>query len=53
MSNVSSSAILRLDDDGGCERYRYTAPAFEFECDLHYDASGLLLDYPGIASRSV
>jgi hypothetical protein len=43
---------VRLDDDGGRERYAYAAPAFEFECELLYDESGLLLDYPGIATRA-
>ena len=32
-------------------RYAYSAPAFDFHCELVYDASGLLLDYPGIAVR--
>jgi hypothetical protein len=43
---------VRMDDDRGRQRYRYTAPAFEFECDLLYDEFGLLLDYPGIATRA-
>jgi hypothetical protein len=43
---------LRLDDVAGRERYRYSAPSFEFECELVYDESGLLLDYPGIATRA-
>jgi hypothetical protein len=43
---------VRLDDRGGRQRYRYAAPSFEFECELVYDESGLLLDYPGIASRA-
>ncbi len=47
----------RLDDhgDGGDhdrQRYRYRAPTFDFEGLLVYDASGLVLDYPGIASRA-
>lgn len=33
-------------------RFGYTAPAFDFECELTYDRSGLVLDYPGIAVRS-
>lgn len=42
----------RLEDDGpGRRRYHYSAPAFEFECELVYDAHGLVLDYPGIAVR--
>jgi hypothetical protein len=43
----------RLDDDGTRQRYRYAAPAFEFACELLYDEAGLLLDYPGIATRAV
>jgi hypothetical protein len=43
---------VRLDDDGARERYHYAAPAFEFECELLYDEFGLLLDYPGIATRA-
>src|SRR4051794_12895271 len=39
------------DDDAGRQRYDYRAPAFDFECRLRYDASGLVLDYPGIAVR--
>jgi uncharacterized protein len=42
---------VRLDDDEGRERYHYAAPDFGFECELVYDESGLLLDYPGIATR--
>jgi hypothetical protein len=42
---------VRLEDDGARQRYRYTAPGFGFECDLAYDEAGLLLDYPGIATR--
>ena len=38
---------LRLDDDGERRRYHYTSPRFGFECELGYDASGLVLDYPG------
>jgi hypothetical protein len=41
----------RLDDEGG-QRYRYAAPRFDFECELVYDEFGLLLDYPGIATRA-
>ena len=42
----------RLPDDGPRQRYDYAAPAFEFACQLAYDTSGLLLDYPGIAVRA-
>lgn len=42
----------RLDDDGDRQRYGYTAPRFGFACELVYDRYGLLLDYPGIATRA-
>lgn len=41
----------RLRDDRNRSRYRYSAPRFEFECELVYDEHGLVLDYPGIAAR--
>lgn len=31
--------------------FGYLAPAFEFSAELQYDASGLIVDYPGIARR--
>jgi uncharacterized protein len=43
---------LRLENDRSRERYHYTAPRFEFECQLMYDEFGLVLDYPGIAARA-
>jgi hypothetical protein len=42
---------LRLEDDGSGERYHYTSPRFDFECELIYDEFGLVIDYPGIATR--
>lgn len=42
----------RTDDGGNRERYDYTAPAFDFRCELVYDESGLVLEYPGIADRA-
>ncbi len=41
----------RVDDNGTHRRYDYRCPAFDFQCRLVYDDSGLLLEYPGIASR--
>ena len=35
-----------------CPRFRYSAPAFDFEAVLTYDRSGLILDYPGLARRA-
>jgi hypothetical protein len=43
---------VRMEDDGGRERYDYTSPAFDFRCQLVYDRSGLVIDYPGIAIRA-
>jgi hypothetical protein len=43
---------LRLDDGEHGRRYHYTAPRFDFECELSYDSDGLVLDYPGIAVRA-
>jgi hypothetical protein len=31
--------------------FLYESPTFEFTCDLRYDSSGLVLEYPGIAIR--
>lgn len=45
-------SYLRLDDDGPRQRFDYTAPRFDFRCVLVYDESGLVIDYPGIASRA-
>jgi hypothetical protein len=42
----------RIADEAAHQRYRYTAPAFDFACSLVYDESGLVLDYPGIAVRA-
>jgi uncharacterized protein len=42
----------RLPDTTGHQRYEYTAPTFQFTCHLTYDDTGLLLEYPGIATRA-
>jgi uncharacterized protein len=41
----------RLADEGDRSRYDYVALAFAFHATLVYDASGLILDYPGLAVR--
>ncbi len=41
----------RLDDHGSQSRYDYYSSTFDFRCELAYDRSGLIVDYPGIASR--
>lgn len=44
-------SYTRLEDADAAQRYKYQAPAFDFECELVYDDAGLLLDYPGIGQR--
>jgi len=41
----------RVDDDGPRLRYDYRAPAFDFTTRLLTDGSGLVLEYPGLATR--
>jgi len=48
---TNQASYVRLEDDGPRQRFDYTAPRFDFRCVLVYDESGLVLDYPGIASR--
>jgi hypothetical protein len=43
---------IRRDDRDGSQQFDYEAPAFDFECRLVYDHSGLVLQYPGIATRA-
>lgn len=43
---------LRVPDEGSHEAYDYSAAEFAFSCRLTYDASGLVLSYPGIAVRA-
>jgi hypothetical protein len=42
---------VRLPDGAAGQRFHYTSPQFDFECELVYDRSGLVIDYPGIAVR--
>jgi uncharacterized protein len=42
----------RDGDQDGHQRYQYTAPVFDFSCQLVYDEAGLVLAYPGIAVRA-
>ena len=50
---VLDQSYLRLPGDGPERRFAYEAPAFDFNADLAYDAAGLIIDYPGIASRAL
>jgi hypothetical protein len=42
---------VRGRDEADRQRYDYTAPAFDFACELTYDGAGLVLTYPGLAVR--
>ncbi len=44
-------SYLRLPDDGVTQRCAYAAPAFGVSCELVFDASGVILEYPGLAVR--
>jgi hypothetical protein len=46
VERLEQSYVRLDDDDGGRRRYHYAAPGFAFECELTYDDSGLVLDYP-------
>jgi hypothetical protein len=41
----------RLDDADGRLRFHYVAPQFDYDDTLTYDASGLTLEYPALATR--
>jgi uncharacterized protein len=45
-------SYLRVNDAADREQFDYEAPAFDFRCRLVYDERGLVLSYPGIATRS-
>ena len=45
-------SYLRVQDAADRQQFDYQAPAFDFRCRLEYDNRGLVLNYPGIASRS-
>ena len=42
----------RTSDQDGHQSYDYAAPLFDFYCQLIYDENGLVLAYPGIATRA-
>jgi hypothetical protein len=43
---------VRIDDGTDLQRYDYRSATFDLRCELVYDAAGLVLDYPGIATRA-
>ena len=48
----SSGSSSRIAASTSAE-YDYESPAADFRCRLVFDASGFVLDYPGIATRVV
>ena len=42
----------RIEDGDQGPRYDYAAPVFDVECVLAYARDGLVVDYPGIATRA-
>ena len=46
-------SYARVSDGTRGHRYNYTAPTFGFACRLAYDESGLIVEYPGIADRTL
>jgi hypothetical protein len=42
----------RAPDEAARRRYDYAAPDFGFACQIAYDESGLVLDYPTIGIRA-
>ncbi|HSJ44114.1 MAG TPA: putative glycolipid-binding domain-containing protein [Euzebyales bacterium] len=42
---------LRTPDEAGRQCFAYEAPRFSFNCRLVYDEAGLVLHYPGLATR--
>lgn len=47
-----SQRYTRLGVATGEQQYQYEAPTFDFRCRLVYDRFGLVVEYPGIASRA-
>jgi hypothetical protein len=41
------------DDDQNGRRFHYTAPRFDYDDHLVYDSHGLVVHYPGLATRIV
>lgn len=50
---VLGQRYRRLPDDGGRLRFDYRAPELDFEAALVLDPSGLVIDYPAIATRAL
>jgi hypothetical protein len=46
-------SYFRLSNDDDVLLFEYKAPRFDEECELRFGADGLVLDYPGFATRVV
>jgi hypothetical protein len=46
-------SYFRLSSDDDDLLFEYRSPRFDVECELRFGADGLVLDYPGIATRVV
>lgn len=46
-------SYARVADEGGLERYDYSAPALDFSAQLAYDRHGLVVNYPGLSTRVI
>jgi hypothetical protein len=44
-------SYTRRDDEPAGQSFDYAAPRFDFRCRLGYDRHGLVLSYPGLATR--
>jgi hypothetical protein len=45
-------SYVRVPSASHRQQFDYVAPTFDFRCRLEYDNQGLVVTYPGIASRS-
>jgi uncharacterized protein len=52
VSRLEQTYTRLTNDEDGRQRFDYVSPAFDFRCELVYDAAGLVLAYPGIATRA-
>jgi uncharacterized protein len=50
-ADLSVERLEQMYTAGSELRFGYAAPAFEFAAELRYDSSGLIVNYPGIATR--
>jgi hypothetical protein len=44
-------SYFRLSSDDDAFAFEYRSPRFGVECELRFAVDGLVIDYPGIATR--